>query len=246
MTSVPDPAPLRLDAMPATVSLGRLLEGFLDHGRTVLGARVGVHPQPLTRDEVARHALARIVCARALVERVAGGQWDSVYEALDHGATLDDVAAAAGLDRDEVRTGLRSWAERERTADRLDDQEYDAVLALLGESAPDSDRRPHTTATRTVFTLAIVTGDPGPDAPGDELRRSPLHDVSLGPDVHAWMAWHGVGTDDRTRVLVVPAAEFHAGQIANLVAWRDVSVPTPPGFPPGRHRGGPATTGDDE
>ncbi len=134
MTSVPDTL-LRPDDLPGTVSLGRLLDSYLDHGRKVAGARAHVHLQPLTPDDVARHALAGIVCAGALADRVATGRWDLAREALTHGATVDDLAAAAGLDLDEVQAGLASWADTEQAQGRLTEDEHDAVRALLGNGA---------------------------------------------------------------------------------------------------------------
>ena len=132
MTTMPD-TPLHPDDLPDTVPLGRLLDGYLDHARRVAGARAHVQLQALTPTDVARHALAGLVCAGALAARVATGRWHLAHEALAHGATLDDLATAAGLDPDEIHAGLTSWADTQHTHGRLTDDEHNAVLALLGQ-----------------------------------------------------------------------------------------------------------------
>ncbi len=75
----------------------------------------------------------------------------------------------------------------------------------------------------TTYTLAIINGDAGLDVPGDEFGLSPLEGVRLGDDVHAWLEENGADEGDRW-VLVTPEPEFRAGNLANLVAWRDVEV----------------------
>ncbi len=121
MTSVPD-APLRPDDLPDTVSLGQLLDGYLDHSRRVVRAHVEFQSQ--TPADVARYALAGLVCAGVLADRVATGRWELAREALTHGATVDDLATAAGLDPDEVQAGLASWADTERAHGRLTENEH--------------------------------------------------------------------------------------------------------------------------
>ncbi len=134
MTDVPD-LPLHPDDLPDTVPLDRLLDGYLDHSQKVVRARAHVEFHSMTPADVARYALAGLVCASALADRVATGRWHLAHEALTHGATIDNLATAAGLDPDEVQTGLASCADTQHTHGQLTDDEHNTVLALLGHSA---------------------------------------------------------------------------------------------------------------
>ena len=55
------------------------------------------------------HALGALATAGALSRQMAEARWINCVDALNYGARLADVAAAAGLDVDEVQAGLRSW-----------------------------------------------------------------------------------------------------------------------------------------
>ncbi|MGI9001316.1 MAG: hypothetical protein ACR2GH_06575 [Pseudonocardia sp.] len=141
MTSVPD-TPLHPDDLPSTVPLNRLLDGYLDHSRRVVRARTRAHVelQSQTRADVAQFALAGLVCAGVLVDRVATDRWHLAHEALTHGATVDDLATAAGLDIDEIQVGLASWADTERAHGRLTQNEHNVILELI-ECEQDDPRR---------------------------------------------------------------------------------------------------------
>ncbi|WP_232661911.1 hypothetical protein [Pseudonocardia sp. TRM90224] len=122
----------RLDELAATVSLPQLLDSYLLHLRTVIAAAATNLP-PLAPPPavVAGHALSAVVCACGLGERVASGRWEMVHEALAHGATIAQVCAASGLEPDEIRVGLSSWADAQHRMGCFTTREFDAVLALV-------------------------------------------------------------------------------------------------------------------
>ena len=55
----------------------------------------------------------------------------SVVDALTCGAPLGDVAAAMGLEPEEVAAGLRSWADGQREHAGMSAAARDAVYALV-------------------------------------------------------------------------------------------------------------------
>ena len=76
------------------------------------------------------------------------------------------------------------------------------------------------------WTLSIIRGDAGPGANGDELGCSALEGVDLGQETWGWLEAHGCDApgDDLTWVLVTPAGQ-HPGELANLVAQRELELP---------------------
>jgi hypothetical protein len=80
---------------------------------------------------VARHALAALATAEAAVEQLREGRWVSCRDALAHGATLDEVAAAAGLDVDALIAGMTEWAARQYEHGLMDAAAHAEVLTLL-------------------------------------------------------------------------------------------------------------------
>lgn len=77
------------------------------------------------------HALVVLAAARVLLDQLGAQRWEWTRDALDFGAQVPDVAHVLGLDVDEVRAGLRSWAWRRHEAGGLDAAQYAAVLALV-------------------------------------------------------------------------------------------------------------------
>lgn len=77
------------------------------------------------------HAVAALATQHALAERVLYSRWCNVRDALTFGATPEQVAAAMGLDVDEVALGLRSWADGQHRQQLITADEHDAVLALV-------------------------------------------------------------------------------------------------------------------
>ena len=62
-------------------------------------------------------------------------RWVTVAEALACGAPLAHVAAALGLEPDEVAAGLGSWVDGQHQHGSLSAAARDEVRALLGEVA---------------------------------------------------------------------------------------------------------------
>lgn len=113
--------PRVLDALQLGATLEQLVEVMLDVETTdeladwlICWAAGQEIDGRMTADEV--DALMELVHAAGgpapvPAERGLPMRWVAVAEALAfHGATLDDVAAAAGLKVDEVTSGLRAWA----------------------------------------------------------------------------------------------------------------------------------------
>ncbi|MGH3599939.1 MAG: hypothetical protein ACRDQH_06630, partial [Pseudonocardiaceae bacterium] len=88
----------------------------------------------LSGPELAGHALAELAYSAALAERALSGRWVHAVDALDAGATHEQVAAATGLDVDELRTGLRSWAHNQLRAGIITTEQHTQVLTLLAKA----------------------------------------------------------------------------------------------------------------
>jgi hypothetical protein len=106
---VQDPIPPR-PTDPASTSPRDPLAGYESHLTPLVNASLGVgEPEPVGRHRA--DALAALVGGRALADRLTAMRWVTVAEALAHGAPVAHVAAALGLEIDEVAAGLRSWAD---------------------------------------------------------------------------------------------------------------------------------------
>lgn len=79
------------------------------------------------------HALVVLAVVRVLLDQLSTQRWDWTRDALTFGAPLPDIAHLLGLDVDEVRVGLRSWAWRHRDGGEIDAAECARVDALLDE-----------------------------------------------------------------------------------------------------------------
>lgn len=108
-----------MNALPRTpddwapnVSLRELVGDYLTHAARLVEAERHVGA-PESREDVAGHALAAVAAQHAIAERVLHARWCNVRDALTHGASLDDVAAAMAVTTPEVVAGLTSWAYRQ-------------------------------------------------------------------------------------------------------------------------------------
>lgn len=96
-------------------------------------------PAPLGRSyPLAVDALEALAHGQALADRLLAQRWVDARDALRYGAEVRTVARALGLDDDEIRAGLRSWAggqlDLHHASDRtlgLDDAQHDEVLTLV-------------------------------------------------------------------------------------------------------------------
>ncbi len=111
----PDDAHECVTPTPAALSgasLNELLTAWHGHIGALVDARHGIGtPRPGARLRV--HALDAIATGQALVDAVNASRWTNALDALTHGATVDELAAAAGLDADEVTLGMRAWADEQ-------------------------------------------------------------------------------------------------------------------------------------
>ena len=111
------------------MSVTELAERYVEHI-----ARLGDHQRgrdDLLPGGVREHMLAALACQHRLLEEVTAGRWLLVAEALAHGATVEQAARAAGLDRGELVFGLSRWAASQRQIGQLTDAQLDEVLALI-------------------------------------------------------------------------------------------------------------------
>lgn len=105
--------PRRPDEVPH-VGLVELVEQYGAHVYALLVGR------PRIGDEVAAaqlfdHALAALALAEAVADRLRAARWSTVRDALAADAGRGaEVAAAVGLELDEVAVGLRRWADGQR------------------------------------------------------------------------------------------------------------------------------------
>lgn len=107
-----------------------IVEAYLRHVEFLVHAHHGIG-EPVPAGDLAAHAIAALASQHAVAERVLHTRWTTARDALTYGATVDDVAAAMGLDPDEVTFGLSRWADGELRERRLTPAQHDAVLALI-------------------------------------------------------------------------------------------------------------------
>lgn len=94
----------------ASAPLRDLLDGYQSHVSALVNARHGIgEPEPVGR--LRGDALDALACGQALADQILASRWVCVLDALTYAASVDDVAAAMGLDGSEVAAGLRSWAD---------------------------------------------------------------------------------------------------------------------------------------
>ena len=129
MSTVPPkdtPTPAQFEQSPRR----ELLDTFVDAEFVLVDARHGVGT-PRTREDVAHAALVALATARALVGLLLRWEWVTQAEALKAGATLGEVAAASGLDIDEVLAGLRPRIAAQIEHACMPRAEADELLAVI-------------------------------------------------------------------------------------------------------------------
>jgi hypothetical protein len=128
------PLPRRPVDVPAGAVFRDVVVALEAHGWALLTSRHG-GPR-LTRDEVAAHCLALLTLGHVLADRLRLGQWVNVRDALQHGATVEQVAEAMELTPIEITFGLRSWADAQLTHGLMSAVDHAAVLALVEPISP--------------------------------------------------------------------------------------------------------------
>lgn len=107
-----------------------LLDAHAAHEGRLVDARAGIGAA-LPPGRLTRHALDALATGRALADSVLRWEWLAMVEALTYGAPLVDVAAACGLDVDEVLAGLHARIGAQLQHGAMTRATADEVLALL-------------------------------------------------------------------------------------------------------------------
>jgi hypothetical protein len=205
----------------ADVAPEELLKAWTGHKRLLAYDRCGI--EHLTPAQAARHALDALATGEALAAYVVAGRWVTVAEALAHGATVERVAAAAGLDVDEVAAGMTSWADRQLAHRLITSAQHDEVIALI-ERAPllrlVDDQHERVQAERA----------PLGEFRGDLADRQWLHARSLGfehPADGRWVEFTSPYPADLERALELLRTEPPSGDAAqNTVPRSDPRIPS--------------------
>jgi predicted component of type VI protein secretion system len=95
---------------------------------------------PLSAARLSNEALGVLATGRALAEQLLATRWTTVFDALRYGASLDQVAAAMGLDIDKTRAGSMSWLDGQRAEGILSEAEYVWLRAGLAYATVDGDQ----------------------------------------------------------------------------------------------------------
>ncbi|MCA1673792.1 MAG: hypothetical protein LC799_16845 [Actinobacteria bacterium] len=130
------PEPTRPGEIPYSMLLGDLVEHAQRHAAALFDHRLGI--AALGDAQRGGHALAELAYTAALSQRALHGRWVVACEALDAGKSREQVAAAMGLDLDELHAGLRGWAHSQLRHGLIDADRHAAVLALLAERDTDT------------------------------------------------------------------------------------------------------------
>lgn len=113
-----------------TATLKELLDLWHTHLTPLVNARYAIgEPQPV--DQLRDSALHLLATGEAMVDALQTTRWVTVAEALSYGAPLDAVAAAMGLDEDEIVFGLRSWADAQVDHGLMPGADRDQIYALV-------------------------------------------------------------------------------------------------------------------
>ncbi|MGH3793264.1 MAG: hypothetical protein ACRDSP_00055 [Pseudonocardiaceae bacterium] len=123
--------PTRPGDIPHGVGLRQLVDQMEEHRTALFFHRHG--GAPLDGAALTAHCLADLAYGAALSERVLYGRWLVAVDALNAGASHDQVASAMGLDVDELIAGLRAWAHGQLRYGLMTPARHAEVLALLGE-----------------------------------------------------------------------------------------------------------------
>lgn len=111
-----------------------VLSERIDHGASRLAeARLGAVAVP--RDALKSSLLEHLALRHAAADLVLRRRWRYVSDALQAGATLAEVAAACGLDVDEVVVGTRSWLDVQLDNEWMSAVEYGQRMTSLGGGA---------------------------------------------------------------------------------------------------------------
>lgn len=127
------PFPTRPDEVPADATVADLLDAYQGH---LVAVAAGWSRAPQAMGPLARHVVAPLAIAQAILDAFTVERWPPVRGGLAAGATVTEVGTAmGGLEVDEIAAGLGSWADRQHRAGALSLDDYDAVIALVAGGA---------------------------------------------------------------------------------------------------------------
>jgi hypothetical protein len=122
--------PRRPADVSSTAPLTTIATGLAGHEWVLVNARHGIG-DPVPAEEVTQAASSALALQHALADRALDTGWVNARDALSHGATIDQVAAAMDLTPDEVAFGLGRWADGQRRHGLMAEYEHVTVLALV-------------------------------------------------------------------------------------------------------------------
>jgi hypothetical protein len=127
------PAKVTMPADLESTSRRDLVDALDRHEGTLVDARLGIGTERPV-DELRAAALDALAVGRALADRALRWEWLAQVAALEHGATLADVANACGLTPGEVAAGLGSRVAAQVAHAGMSPAEADQILALVAKA----------------------------------------------------------------------------------------------------------------
>jgi len=95
----------------------------------------------LTESQRGAHAVGALVYSHALSERALHPRWSIAVDALSAGATVEAVGAAmGGLEPDELRAGLRRWADGQHHEGLITEARRRQARALVSDTGTETGR----------------------------------------------------------------------------------------------------------
>ncbi|MEV1295742.1 hypothetical protein [Pseudonocardia sp. NPDC049635] len=103
-------APRKPADVPEFTPLEHMAQALSGHRAVLVDVRHGLGRER-SRDEIADHALAAVAIGKRIASAAAAGLWCDGMDALAHGATLADVAAALDLPAGVALVGLHEYVD---------------------------------------------------------------------------------------------------------------------------------------
>lgn len=116
-------------------TLQELAAAFVEHRGLLVDARHNLLDPAPSPPRIAAAALDALTFATAISRYVNHGRWLHVITALEHGATVEDVAVATGADADEVLLHTRLSADGQRRYKLITDVQHSEIVAVLDRAA---------------------------------------------------------------------------------------------------------------
>lgn len=123
------PAPAERSAL-ADLPLPVIVGAYQSAALRLENAACGTARRPAGED--VHDTLILLRAGRVAVDRLQDERWVIVRDGLHHGATIADLADASGLGEVELALELGAWADRELEAGRMERDEHEQAITLLG------------------------------------------------------------------------------------------------------------------